>query len=93
MRGKRGRSAWGKVPVIGLLKHGECVFVKPVSSCGRADLLPIIKGKVIGQATIYTDGWHAYEGLLSEGYRLRKGNLVGSMKMAKVFRRIKLMRP
>ena len=28
VRGKRGRGASGKVPVIGLLKRGECVFVK-----------------------------------------------------------------
>ena len=60
IRGKRGRGASGKTPVIGLLKRNGKVFVKVVESCSRKDLLPIIKGQVLEDSTIYTDGWKAY---------------------------------
>ena len=69
MRGKRGRGAAGKTPVIGLLKRGEHVFVSVVQSCSRKDLLPIIKGKVLAETTIYTDGWKAYDSLVTNGYK------------------------
>ena len=68
IRGKRGRGAGGKQPVIGLLKRDGKVYVKPVESCSRKDLLPIIKGQVLEEATIYTDGWRAYDCLVTEGY-------------------------
>jgi len=69
VRGKRGRGASGKIPVVGLLKRQGRVYVKPVESCSRKDLLPIIKGQILEQATIYTDGWKAYDCLVTEGYR------------------------
>ena len=31
-------------------------------------MLPIIKGKILEGATIYTDGWKAYDGLILNGY-------------------------
>ena len=68
VRGKRGRGASGKTPVIGLLKRGGKVFASVVRNCSKAELEPIIKGQVLSQATIYTDGWKACDGLVLGGY-------------------------
>ena len=68
VRGKRGRGAAGKTPVFGLLKRGEKVFVKIVERCSKDELMPIIQGKVLEGATINTDGWKAYDGLVVNGY-------------------------
>lgn len=68
VRGKRGRGAAGKTPVFGLLKRGEKVFVTVVPNCSRESLMPIIKGLILEQSTIYTDGWKAYDGLILNGY-------------------------
>jgi transposase-like protein len=68
VRGKRGRGAAGKTPVFGLLKRGENVFVKVVDNCSKAELMPIIEGKVLQGSTINTDGWKAYDGLVVNGY-------------------------
>ena len=72
VRGRRGRGASGKTPVIGLLKRGGKVFTGVVKSCSRAELEPIIKGQVLSKATVYTDGWLGYEGLLLSGYKHRR---------------------
>ena len=69
VRGKRGRGASGKIPVVGLLKRGGHVYVKIVKTCSKAALQPIIRGQVLSQSTIYTDGWSAYEGLVLDGYK------------------------
>ncbi len=69
VRGKRGRGASGKIPVIGLHKRGEKVFVSVIANCSRKELLPIIQGKVLTGSDVYTDGWHAYDGLITSGYR------------------------
>jgi len=68
VRGKRGRGAAGKTPVFGLLKRSGKVFVTIVRNCSRAQLLPIIQGKVLQGSTIHSDGWNAYDGLLLNGY-------------------------
>ena len=68
VRGKRGRGAAGKTPVFGLLKRGEKVFVTIVPDCSKESLMPIIKGLILEQSTIYTDGWKAYDGLVLNGY-------------------------
>ena len=72
VRGRRGRGAGGKTPVIGLLKRGGKFFTGVVKSCSRAELEPIIKGQVLSQATVYTDGWLGYDGLLLSGYKHRR---------------------
>lgn len=68
VRGKRGRGAAGKTPVFGLLKRDGKVFVTVVKDCSKAELMPIIKGKILEGSTIYTDGWKAYDGLILNGY-------------------------
>ncbi len=69
VRGKRGRGAAGKTPVIGLLKRGGKVFTEIVANCSRQELMPIIKGQVLSETTIYTDGWKSYDGLVLGGYK------------------------
>ena len=68
VRGKRGRGAGGKIPVIGLHKRGENVYLSVVKNCSRQELMPIITGRVLEGADIYTDGWKAYDGLVLKGY-------------------------
>jgi len=69
VRGKRGRGAKGKVPVVGLLKRNGKVFTQIIENCKRRELMPVIKGKVIEESTIYTDGWKSYDGLVLNGYK------------------------
>lgn len=69
VRGKRGRGASGKIPVIGLLKRGGKVFTQIVENCSKQALMPIIRGQVIPAATVYTDGWKSYDGLILDGYK------------------------
>jgi transposase len=68
IRGKRGRGAGGKIPVIGLHKRGHNVYVSVVKNCSARELLPIIKGRVLEGSNVYTDGWRAYDGLVLGGY-------------------------
>lgn len=69
VRGKRGRGASGKNPVIGLLKRGGKVFTQIVENCSKQALMPIIKGQVLSESTVYTDGWKSYDGLILDGYK------------------------
>lgn len=68
VRGKRRRGARGKTPVVGLLKRGDRVVTKIVKYCTRSELLPIIKGHVLTESRVYTDGWKSYDGLVLNGY-------------------------
>lgn len=69
VRGKRGRGAKGKTQVVGLLKRKGKVYTQIIPNCSRAELMPIIKGKILTDATIYTDGWKSYDGLVLNGYK------------------------
>lgn len=62
------RGAAGKTPVCGMLKRGGKVSVTVVENCSRAQLLPVIQGKILEGSTVYSDGWRAYDGLLLNGY-------------------------
>lgn len=68
VRGKRGRGAGQKVPVVGLLKRGGKVYTKVVENCSRKELLPVIQGKILSQSTVYTDAWRSYDSLILHGY-------------------------
>ena len=69
IRGKRGRGASDKIPVLGILKRNGKVSVTIIDNCSRSELLPIIQGKVLSKTKIYTDGWRAYDGLITLGYK------------------------
>jgi len=72
VRGKRGRGAKGKIPVIGILKRNGAVYSKPIKNCTRTQLMPIIKGKILEGSTIHTDGWKSYDGLILDGYKHKR---------------------
>jgi transposase-like protein len=46
VRGRRGRGASGKTPVLGLHKRGDRVFVSVVRNCSRQELMPVLRGRV-----------------------------------------------
>ena len=54
----------GKIPVVGLLKRHGKVYTQVVRNCTREQLMPILKGKILTQSTVYTDGWKSYAGLV-----------------------------
>ena len=64
VRGKRGRGARGKIPVFEILKRNGKVYTRIVKNCSKAQLLPILKGKVLDGSTVYSDGWRPYDGLV-----------------------------
>lgn len=72
VRGKKGRGAGRKIPVVGLLKRNGKVYTKIVTGCSREELMPVIKGKVLEGSTVYTDGWKSYDGLILYGYKHRR---------------------
>ena len=72
VRGKRGRGAGGRIPVISLLKRNGGVYSKPIKNCTRAQLMPIIKGRVLEGSTIHTDGWTSYDRLILNGYKHKR---------------------
>ncbi len=69
VRGKRGRGARGKTPVIGLLKRNGRVYTQVIPNCTREELMPVIRGKIFSESTVYTDGWKSYDGLVVNGYK------------------------
>ena len=69
VRGKRGRGAFKKVPVFGLLKRHGKVYTQIVPNCSRPVLTAILKGKVALGSVIYSDGWKGYSGLVDLGYK------------------------
>ena len=69
IRGKRGRGASGKTIVFGLLKRNGKVYTQIVKNVSRAELMPIIKGKVLEGSTVNSDGWKSYDSLILNGYK------------------------
>jgi len=78
VRGKRGRGAYGKTIVFGLLKRGDCVYTEIVPNASKATLQAIIRGKADIDSVIHTDGWRGYDGLVDIGFdkhfRVNHGN-------------------
>ncbi len=72
VRGKRGRGAGRKIPVIGLLKRNGKVFVKIVTNCTKEALLPVIRGRILTGSLVYTDSWKSYDSLILYGYKHKR---------------------
>jgi len=64
VRGKRGRGAGQKVLVLGILKRGGNVYTQIIPRATRANIMPVIQGKVLDETTVHTDGWKSYDGLI-----------------------------
>ena len=69
VRGKRGRGASGKTIVFGLLKRDGKVYTQIITGATKAQIMPIIKGKVLEGSTVNSDGWKSYDSLITEGYK------------------------
>lgn len=69
VRGKRGRGAQGKTIVFGIYKRDGRVYTEIVPDCKKESLQAIIRGKVELQATIHTDGFRSYDGIVHMGYK------------------------
>ncbi len=72
---RRGRGA-EKQPVFGVIERDGRVFTEVVPDCKKKTLQSVIRGKVALEATIVSDGWVGYDGLVDVGYdkhfRIRK---------------------
>ncbi len=64
---RRGRGS-DKQPVFGVIERDGRVFTEVVSDCKKKTLQGIIRGKVALDATIMSDGWAGYDGLVDVGY-------------------------
>jgi transposase-like protein len=64
VRGPRGRGAYGKTIVFGLLKRQGKVYTEIVQDCSKATLQGIIRGFVAPDTVIHSDGWRGYDGLV-----------------------------
>ena len=69
IKGKRGRGAFKKTPVFGILKRGGKVYTEIVPDCAKATLQGIIRGRVDPDSVIHSDGWRGYNGLVDLGFK------------------------
>jgi transposase len=69
IKGKRGRGAFKKTPVFGILKRGGKVYTEIVPDCAKTTLQGIIRGRVDPDSIIHSDGWRGYNGLVDLGYK------------------------
>ena len=68
VRGRRGRGAYGKTIVFGLLKRQGMVYTEIVPDCTKATLQGIIRGHIDPASVIHSDGWLGYDGLVDIGF-------------------------
>jgi len=69
VKGKRGRGAYGKTPVFGILQRGGHVYTEIVPDCARKTLQAIIRGRIDPDSVIHSDSWRGYGGLVDLGYK------------------------
>jgi transposase-like protein len=68
IKGKRGRGAYGKTIVFGLLKREGKVYTEIVPDVKAVTLQALIRGHVELESVIHSDGWRGYNGLVDIGY-------------------------
>src|SRR5918993_4815765 len=69
VRGKRGRGARGKTIVFGVYKRNGRVYTEIIPNCKKANIQAIIRGKEELSATLHTDGFRSYDGIVHMGYQ------------------------
>jgi transposase len=67
-KGKRGRGAAGKIPVIGLIQRNGFVRTIAIPNVKSATLQALIKEHVEVGSMVYTDKWKGYRGLENSGF-------------------------
>ena len=88
IKGRRGRGAYKKVPVIGLRKRGGKVFTEIIEDCSRASLQAVIRGRIDPGSIVHTDGWPGYHGLIDLGFKKHYRVDYGSNEFARGKRHI-----
>jgi transposase-like protein len=69
VKGKRGRGAYGKTIVFGLLKREGKVYTEIIPDVKAVTLQGVIRGRVDINSVIHSDGWRGYDGRLVDiGY-------------------------
>jgi transposase-like protein len=68
-RGKRGRGAEGKTPVIGLVQRKGRVKAIKTDKVDSATVMPMIRENVQPESTIYTDEYPIYNKVSQNGYK------------------------
>jgi len=68
-KGKRGRGAFNKVPVFGILERNGIVKVEAVSNVSAETLLNLTVKAVRRGSIVYTDKFRSYDSLMFCGYR------------------------
>ena len=68
VRGRRGRGAGRKTPVFGILERRGRVHTQIVRNCSKTTLQAIILGRIDPSASIHSDGWRGYDGLVEAGF-------------------------
>ncbi|CAN5657428.1 hypothetical protein BH23PAT2_BH23PAT2_05950 [soil metagenome] len=71
VRGKRGRSAGKKIVVVGILKRGGRVYTQAIPNAKADTLQPILKGHILEDSTVYTDGWRSYDSIIHDSRHYR----------------------
>lgn len=71
-RGKRGRGAEGKTPVLGMAQRNGKVIARVVPDVQAKTIVPIIKEKVLPRSVVYTDEMLSYNSLPRHGYQHRR---------------------
>jgi len=59
-KGKRGRGAAGKVPVLGVLKRGGRVYTKVIHDVRSTTLRRILEQKIVPDSIVFTDSLGTY---------------------------------
>lgn len=67
-KGKRGRGAAGKTPVVGIIQRNGTVRTIIVPDVKCRTLRPLVKQHVEKGSTVYTDNWKGYKGLKEDGF-------------------------
>ncbi len=68
-RGKRGRGAAGKTPVVGIVERNGRVVGKVAANTKRSTVQPMIERHLATESEIMTDEWWAYSKLNEAGYK------------------------
>jgi transposase-like protein len=68
-RGKRGRGAEGKTPVIGLVQRKGRVKAIKTDKVDSSTVMPMIRENVQPESTIYTDEYPIYNKVSQNGYK------------------------
>lgn len=68
VRGKRGRGAYKKTIVFGMLKREDRVYTQIVPNCRATTLQAVIRGHIALDSTILSDCLSSYDGLVDLGY-------------------------